>query len=167
MPGNATKGAFRAEGADRNRTSSGSQLLRAGVQRAASPLCWVQGAIQLNLLIVCVDIVWNPGWRRSTSALTDTDVKYLLLYFEKNYGLTSEKKLMAALSIVANEKCYHPIRDVLNGLVWDGRPGYAPACITFWGQSRATMWEKCSNTPCWEPSAMRSIRVPSMRSCSA
>src|SRR5699024_11656482 len=43
LPGNATKGAFRAGGVDRNRTSVGSQLLRAGVQRAASPLCWVQG----------------------------------------------------------------------------------------------------------------------------
>ena len=47
MPGNATKGAFRAGGADRNRTSGGSRLLRAGVQRAASPLCWVQGCSAL------------------------------------------------------------------------------------------------------------------------
>ena len=52
--------------------------------------------------------------RDSTSALTDTDVKYLLLYFERNYELTSEKKITAALSIVANENCYHPIQDVLN-----------------------------------------------------
>ena len=50
------------------------------------------------------------------------DVKYLLLYFEQTYGLTSEKKMTAALSIVANENCYHPIQDVLNGLVWDGTP---------------------------------------------
>ena len=35
-------------------------------------------------------------------------MKYLLLYFEQNYGLTSEKKMTAALSIVANENCYHP-----------------------------------------------------------
>lgn len=47
LPGNATKGAFRAGGADRNRISGGSQLLRAGVQRAASPLCWVQGCSAL------------------------------------------------------------------------------------------------------------------------
>ena len=82
----------------------------------------LRGAIRLNLLTDRVDIVRNLGWRRSTSALTDTDVKYLLLYFEQNYGLTSEKKLMAALSIVANENCYHPIQDVLNSLVWDGKP---------------------------------------------
>ena len=82
----------------------------------------LRGAIRLNLLTDRVDIVRDLGWRRSTSALTDTDVKYLLLYFEQNYGLTSEKKLMAALSIVANENCYHPILDVLNSLVWDGEP---------------------------------------------
>ena len=82
----------------------------------------LRGAIRLNLLTDRVDIVRDLGWRRNTSALTDTDVKYLLLYFEQNYGLTSEKKLMAALSIVANENCYHPIQDVLNSLEWDGKP---------------------------------------------
>ena len=82
----------------------------------------LRGAVRLNLLTDRVDIVRDLGWRRSTSALADTDVKYLLLYFEENYGLTSEKKLMAALSIVANENCYHPIQDVLNSLVWDGKP---------------------------------------------
>lgn len=53
--------------------------------------------------------------------MTDTDVKYLLFYFDQNCGLTSEKKLMVALSIVANENFYHPIQDVLNSLVWDGK----------------------------------------------
>ena len=82
----------------------------------------LRDAIRLNLLTDRVDIVQDLGWRRNTSALTDTDVKYLLLYFEKNYELTSEKKITAALSIVANEHCYHPIQDVLNSLVWDGTP---------------------------------------------
>lgn len=49
-------------------------------------------AIRLNLLTDRVDIVQDLGWRRNTSTLTDTDVKYLLLYFERNYELTSEKK---------------------------------------------------------------------------
>ena len=59
---------------------------------------------------------------RNTSALTDTDIKYLLLYFEENYGITSEKKIQNALAIVANENCYHPVQDCLKGLVWDGTP---------------------------------------------
>ena len=82
----------------------------------------LRGAIRLNLLTDRVDIVRDLGWRRNTSALTDTDVKYLLLYFEQNYALTSEKKMTGGLSIVANENCYHPIQDVLNGLVWDETP---------------------------------------------
>ena len=69
-----------------------------------------------------IDIVRALGWHRTTNALTDIDVKYLLLYFEQNYCLTSEKKLLAALTIVSNENCYHPIRDVLNSLAWDGQP---------------------------------------------
>ena len=56
----------------------------------------LRDAIRLNLPDDRVDIVRDLGWRRNTSALTDTDVKYLLLYFEQNYGLTSEKKMTAA-----------------------------------------------------------------------
>ena len=43
----------------------------------------LRDAVRLNLLTDRVDIVQDLGWRRNTSALTDTDVKYLLLYFEK------------------------------------------------------------------------------------
>lgn len=68
----------------------------------------LRGAIRLNLLTDRVDIVRDLGWRRNTSALTDTDVKYLLLYFEQNYGLTSEKKMTAALSIVASRMDFSP-----------------------------------------------------------
>ena len=82
----------------------------------------LRGAIRSNLLTEQTDIVRDLGWRRDSIALTDTDMKYLLLYFEKNYEITSEKKISAALRIVANENCYHPIRDCLNSLVWDGKP---------------------------------------------
>lgn len=51
-------------------------------------------SIRLNLLTEQIDIVRALGWHRTTNALTDIDVKYLLLYFEQNYCLTSEKKLL-------------------------------------------------------------------------
>ena len=102
----------------------------------------LRGAIRLNLLTDRVDIVRDLGWRRSTSALTDTDVKYLLLYFEQNYGLTSEKKLMAALSIVANENCYHPIQDVLNSLIWDGIPRICSCLHHFLGADESVYVEE-------------------------
>ena len=41
-------------------------------------------------------------------------------YLEETYGLTNEKKIDNAIGIVANENKYHPIRDYLSSLVWDG-----------------------------------------------
>ena len=43
-----------------------------------------------------------------------------MLYLEDKYGLTSEKKIQKALSIIADSNKYHPVRDYLNGLEWDG-----------------------------------------------
>ena len=47
-------------------------------------------------------------------------MKYLLLYFEENYGLTVEKKIIDAVAVIANENRYHPVCDFLNALQWDG-----------------------------------------------
>ena len=76
-------------------------------------------AIRLNLLSEHIDIVKPVGWPRSGKTLNDTDMKYILRRIEK-YGISSEKKIESAIRIVANENRYHPIRDYLNGLKWDG-----------------------------------------------
>ena len=80
----------------------------------------LKGAIRKNLLTERVDIVKSLGWYRDSPTLTDVDIKYLLLYFEKNYGLTSEKKIQDAVMVIANENRYHPVRDFLGELQWDG-----------------------------------------------
>lgn len=77
-------------------------------------------AIRRNLLTERIDIVKSLGWYRDSTTLTDVDMKYLLLYFEQNYGLSVEKKLIDAVTIIANENRYHPICDFLNRLEWDG-----------------------------------------------
>ena len=76
-------------------------------------------AIRLNLLSERIDIVKPVGWPRSGKTLNDTDMKYILRRMEK-YGISSEKKIESAIRIVANENRYHPIRDYLSGLQWDG-----------------------------------------------
>ncbi len=81
----------------------------------------LSGAIAYNLLTDRTDIVKPIGYDRSPSAsMTDTDMKYIRLYLEENYDLTSEKKIMDAADLAAHQNSYHPVRDFLNSLTWDG-----------------------------------------------
>ncbi|OLA41959.1 MAG: virulence-associated protein E [Firmicutes bacterium CAG:24053_14] len=81
----------------------------------------LSGAIAYNLLTDRTDIVKPIGYDRSPSAsMTDTDMKYIRLYLEENYDLTSEKKIIDAADLAAHQNSYHPVRDFLNSLTWDG-----------------------------------------------
>ena len=79
-----------------------------------SRMGWYLFSFAYNILTDRKDIIKPIGFHRESTALTDTDMKYLLLYLEETYGLTSEKKIETAIGIVANENKYHPIRDFLN-----------------------------------------------------
>ena len=81
----------------------------------------LSGAIAYNLLTDRTDIVKPIGYDRSLgTSMTDTDMKYIRLYLEENYDLTSEKKIIDAADLAAHQNSYHPIRDFLNSLTWDG-----------------------------------------------
>ena len=97
----------------------------------------LRGAIAKNLLTERVDIVKPLWWERTGSTITDTDMNYLLLYLEENYGLTNENKAIKAIDIVANENCYHPIRDYLDQLQWDGKERIRYALHRFLGSEES------------------------------
>ena len=81
----------------------------------------LSGAIAYNLLTDRTDVVKPIGYDRSPSAsMTDTDMKYIRLYLEENYDLTSEKKIIDAADLAAHQNSYHPVQDYLNSLTWDG-----------------------------------------------
>ena len=81
----------------------------------------LSGVIAYNLLTDRTDVVKPIGYDRSPSAsMTDTDMKYIRLYLEENYDLTSEKKIIDAADLAAHQNSYHPVRDYLNSLSWDG-----------------------------------------------
>ena len=60
----------------------------------------LKGAIRKNLLTERIDIVKPLWWSKQTATLNDTDLNYLMLYLEDKYGLTSEKKIQKAISII-------------------------------------------------------------------
>ena len=78
-------------------------------------------ALAYNLLTDRTDLVKPIGCQRPPgTSMTDTDMKYIRLYLEETYGLTSERKIADAADLAAHQNSYHPVRDYLNGLVWDG-----------------------------------------------
>ena len=95
-------------------------------------------SIRLNLLSERIDIVKPMGWERSSRTLTDTDMMYILRRMEK-YGLCSEKRIQAAIRIVSNENRYHPIREYLNALQWDGTEQSLVRCIDFSVQQKTIL----------------------------
>ena len=79
------------------------------------------GALAYNLLTDRTDLVKPIGCQRPPgTSMTDTDMKYIRLYLEETYGLTSERKIADAADLAAHQNSYHPVRDYLNGLEWDG-----------------------------------------------
>ena len=70
----------------------------------------LSGALAKNLLTERIDLLRPIGRKppaRQPAALTDTDMKYIRLYLEKTYGLTSEKKIADAADLAADANSYH------------------------------------------------------------
>ena len=103
----------------------------------------LKNSIRKNLLTGQTDLVKPVYWNRNGLMLTDTDQKNIELRMESVYSLTSEKKIAKAISIVANENQYHPIRDYLSGLVWDRTPRVRFALHHFLGADVSDFNEDC------------------------
>lgn len=68
------------------------------------------------------DICGKLPWKRSAGeSINDDDIDNLCMYMESNYGLMNDKKMLKAINVVATENGYHPIKDYLEKLVWDGK----------------------------------------------
>ena len=81
----------------------------------------LKGAICRNELTCRIDIIKDLGWKRSPSlTITDVDMYQTQRYLEKTYGLKSERNITKAVSIIASENGYHPIKQYLENLEWDG-----------------------------------------------
>ena len=93
------------------------------------------GAIRYNELTQRVDIVKPMDWVRDRNGTTldDNDINNIHLYCERTYGFSSKQLLEEAVFIVAYRDRFHPIRDCLNSLQWDGMPRVRYALHHFLG----------------------------------
>ena len=79
------------------------------------------GAICHNDLTCKTDIIKNLGWDMpSQGGIRDVDVDQIDWYLERTYGLKNYKAIGKALNIIASENHFHPIKEKLESLKWDG-----------------------------------------------
>lgn len=91
------------------------------------------GSICRNELTVRTEVTRKLPWKRRGELFTDTDESNVKLYLEKNYQLTSERIIRTALDIFSNENSFHPIRQCLESLHWDGENRIRHALSHFLG----------------------------------
>ena len=90
-------------------------------------------ALRKNELSGRTVIVKDMPWRREGLAMTEADGNQIRLYLEHNYGLTSERCIKIGLDVAAHQNSFHPIRDELEGMLWDGTPRIRNALHHFLG----------------------------------
>lgn len=78
-------------------------------------------------------VVGGLPWNKQAKQWTDSDDANLRLWLERNYGITGKEKIADALTAVLTRRSYHPIRDYLNGLTWDGTPRLERLVIDYIG----------------------------------
>ena len=79
------------------------------------------GTLKNNLFRERIELTGKMPWPRATTDVNDMDDIHIRHYFEKTYQLTNDKKIREGMQIVASENSYHPVREYLNSLKWDGK----------------------------------------------
>lgn len=78
------------------------------------------GKLRLNDFTGDIDVFGKLPWRRSSKTWTNNDEACLRGFLDREFGMSGKEKISDALKNVANTHGYHPVRDYLNGLKWDG-----------------------------------------------
>jgi predicted P-loop ATPase len=78
-------------------------------------------------------VVGGLPWNKEAKQWKDADDANLRLWLERHYGITGKEKVADALTAALTRHSYHPIRDYLNSLTWDGTPRLERLVIDYVG----------------------------------
>jgi len=82
----------------------------------------LRGAICHNDLTCKTDIIKDLGWGKPDGGgIRDVDINQIEWYLERAYGIRNCKLIGKALNIIASENHFHPIKNYLEDLKWDGK----------------------------------------------
>ncbi len=86
-----------------------------------------------NRAMVEKDLPWAIFKDRTTNQWTDNDDAGLRWILEKEYKIDQPSKVRDGIDLALQEKKRHPVREYLQGLVWDGIPRVENLLIDFLG----------------------------------
>ena len=80
------------------------------------------GNIAFNQLLDAIEITGEVPWQHPSRFWRDADDSQLISYIDANYGTFSSRNYDIAISKVADDRSYHPIRQYFDALpAWDGK----------------------------------------------
>lgn len=95
----------------------------------------LKGRLRLNLFSGRIDVDGVLPWIRPGISKTwnDDDAAQLRIYLEPFFGKIAKNDILDAVAACASDQAYHPVRDYLNGLTWDGVPRLDTLLIDYLG----------------------------------
>lgn len=81
----------------------------------------VKGKLRYNEFTGETDVTGTLPWKRSGEFWSNNDDSCLRSWFDAKYGITGKEKISDAFVKATTANAYHPIKDYLESLEWDGR----------------------------------------------
>lgn len=97
----------------------------------------LKGCFAYNLFFERKALLRLPPWRKKDDCemfIRDDDEANLRLYLSREpWNLEGKPKISDALDTICRENAFHPVRDYLSGLIWDGVPRLDTLFIDYLG----------------------------------
>lgn len=117
--------------------------------------CFARDEFTKKLVITKTPPWWKPG---RSLLYSDSDDSRLRVYFATRYGITGRELLQDGLNEIAENASFHPVRNYLNSLSWDGVPRLEMLFHVFMGAEDSAYMRQISRK--WFTAAVKRIFEP-------
>ncbi|AGK99646.1 virulence-associated E family protein [Desulfoscipio gibsoniae] len=93
----------------------------------------LKSKVALNEFANQLDIRGALPWGKAKGTWSDSDDAELRYYFETSYNFTGKSKIDDAFAIATSRLKFHPVREYLSGLQWDGQQRLDALLIDYFG----------------------------------
>ena len=94
----------------------------------------ISTGMRFSAIYDMLDVTGSLPWPQVKPGWSDTDLACAKLYFERSYGIWSPTKFKdAILAVTSSERLYHPVKEYLGSLKWDGTPRLDTLLIDYLG----------------------------------